>query len=120
MKLRIQGNALRLRVTRKEIAELRDRSSVESSMEFGPGRTLTYLLEGSLQAQTVTADFDGGTIRVKVPMRMMTAWIESDQVSIQSPSPAGAELLIEKDFQCLHKSDKQDPDAYPHPLLQPS
>ena len=25
-------------------------------------------------------------------------------------------ILIEKDFQCLHKPGERDPDAYPHPL----
>jgi hypothetical protein len=52
-----------------------------------------------------------------VPMQVMTEWVESDQVSIEALSQAGVRVLIEKDFQCLHKSDEQDPDAYPHPLL---
>jgi hypothetical protein len=116
MKLRIQGNSLRLRLTQKEVAELHDRSVVESSIEFAPLRTLVYLLEGSSQAKAVTANFDGQSIRVMVPMRVMTEWIESDQVSIESSSQVGMQLLIEKDFQCLHKSDEQDPDAYPNPL----
>ena len=116
MKLRIQGNSLRLRLTQKEVAELHDRSLVESSIEFAPLRTLVYLLEGSSQAKAVTANFDGQSIRVMVPMRVMTEWIESDQVSIESLSQAGMRLLIEKDFQCLHQSDEQDPDAYPNPL----
>jgi hypothetical protein len=43
-------------------------------------------------------------------------WFVSDQVSIEALSQAGVHLLVEKDFQCLHKSDEQDPDAYPNPL----
>ena len=117
MKIRIQGNSLRLRLTQKEVAELRDRNRVESSIEFAPGRTLIYLLEGSFHAGAVTANFDGQAIRVMVPMQVMTEWIESDQVSIEALSQAGVQVLIEKDFQCLHKSGEQDPDAYPHPLI---
>ena len=116
MKLRIQGNSLRLRVTQKEVAQLHDRNRVESSIEFGLGRTLVYKLEGSLRDTAVTSNFDGQSICVTVPMRVMTEWIESDQVSIEALSQAGMQLLIEKDFQCLHKSDEQDPDAYPNPL----
>ena len=116
MKLRIQGNSLRLRVTQKEVAQLHDRNRVESSIEFGLGRTLVYKLEGSLRDTAVTSNFDGQSICVIVPMRVMTDWIESDQVSIEALSQAGMQLLIEKDFQCLHKSDEQDPDAYPNPL----
>jgi hypothetical protein len=116
MKLRIQRNSLRLRLTQKEVAQLRDRNRVESSIEFGPGRTLAYKLEGSFRDKAVAANFDSKTIHVMVPMQVMREWIESDQVSIEALSQVGAQLLIEKDFQCLHKSDVQDPDAYPNPL----
>jgi hypothetical protein len=92
---------------------------VESSIEFGHGRPLVYLLEASFHAEAVSATFDGQAIRVVVPMRVMTDWIESDQVSIEAPSRAGVQVLIEKDFQCLHKSGEQDPAAYPHPLMSP-
>jgi hypothetical protein len=116
MKLRIQGNSLRLRLTQKDVAELQDRKRVDSSIEFGNGRTLVYELEGSSHDEAVTANFDGQSICVIVPMRVMTEWIESDQVSIEGLSQAGTQLLIEKDFQCLHKSDEHNPDAYPNPL----
>ena len=49
-------------------------------------------------------------------MQVMREWIESDQVSIEALAQASVQLLIEKDFQCLHKSDEQDPDAYANPL----
>ena len=120
MKLRIQGSTLRLRVTQNEVAQLRDRSCVKSSIEIAPGRPLVYLLEASFDANAVSATFDGQDIRVMVPMRVMTEWIQSDQVSLRGLSQAGVQVLIEKDFQCLHKSGEQDPDAYPHPLLQPA
>ena len=44
MKLRIQGNSLRLRLTQKEVALVRNRGLVESLIEFAPGRSLVYLL----------------------------------------------------------------------------
>jgi hypothetical protein len=69
MKLRIQGNSLRL--TQKEVAQLRDRNRVESSIAFGPGQTLVYKLEGSFRDKVVTANFEDQTIHVMVPMQMM-------------------------------------------------
>jgi hypothetical protein len=90
---------------------------VEPSIEFAPGHALVYVLEGSFHAKALSANFNGQAIRVMVPMRVMTGWIESDQVSIEAPSQAGVQVLIEKDFQCLHKSGEQDPDAYPNPLV---
>jgi hypothetical protein len=50
-------------------------------------------------------------------MHQMTDWVESDQVGIEARSDTGVELLIEKDFKCLHRSAEQEPDAYPHPLM---
>jgi len=115
MKLRIQGNSLRLRLTQKEVALVRNHGLVESVIEFAPGHSLVYLLEGSPNAETMSATFDGRAIRVTIPMHQMTDWVESDRVGIEVRS--GVQLLVEKDFQCLHRSVEQEPDAYPHPLM---
>ena len=117
MKLRIQKNSLRLRLSQKEVALVRNRGLVESFSEFAPGRSLSYLLEGSPNAETMSATFDGRAIRVIIPMHQMTDWVESDRVGIEVRSQTGVQLLIEKDFKCLHRSVEQEPDAYPHPLM---
>jgi hypothetical protein len=117
VKLRIQGNSLRLRLTHKEVAQLRDPGRVESFIEFAPGNALLYLLESSFHVSAVTATFDGQAIRVIVPKKVMSEWAESDRVSIEAQSHAGVHMVIEKDFRCLHKSAEQDPEAYRHPLM---
>ena len=117
MKLRIQGNSLRLRLTQKEVALARHQGLVESRIEFAPGRSLIYLLEGSPNAETMSATFDGCAIRVTIPMHQMTDWAESDRVGFEARSQTGVEFLVEKDFKCLHRSVEQEPDAYPHPLM---
>jgi hypothetical protein len=117
MKLRIQGNSLRLRLSQKDVSQLRDRGHVESCIEFAQECRLVYLLEVSFRAPAVTASLVGDTVRVTAPTHVIANWAESEQVSIEATSPAGPHLLIEKDFQCLHKSDQQDVDAYPHPLM---
>jgi hypothetical protein len=117
MKLRIQGNSLRLRVTQKEVAKVRDGGHVESFIEFAPGHSLAYVLEGSPNAANMSTTFDGRAIRVTIPIHQMTDWVESDRVGIESRLQTGVELLVEKDFKCLHRSVDQEPDAYPHPLM---
>ena len=116
MKLRIQGNSLRLRLNQREVAQLSDAGRVESSIEFAPGCSLSYLLESSPVAESTSTTFDGRAIRVTIPIRQMTQWVESDRVGIETPVQSGVELLIEKDFQCLHRSADQEPDAFPRPL----
>ena len=117
MKLRIQGNSLRLRLSQKEVALVRNRGLVESHIEFAPGHSLIYRLEGSPIVETISATFDGRAIRVTIPMEQMTDWVESDRVGVEARSQTGVQLLVEKDFKCLHRSVEQEPDAYPHPLM---
>lgn len=120
MKLRIQGNSLRLRLTQKEVALAGGGGRVESFIEFAPGCTLFYLLESSLSASSMSAAFDGCAIRVTVPAHQIKEWAESGLVGIEGQSPAGVQLLVEKDFKCLHRSVEQEPGAYPHPLMSPN
>ena len=117
MKLRIQGNSLRLRLTQKEVAQARDGGPVESFIEFAPGLSLVYLLEGSPSAEAISATFDGRAIKVTMPAHQITEWVETDQVGIEALSQTGVQLLVEKDFQCLHRSVEEEPDAFPHPLM---
>jgi len=117
MKLRIQENSLRLRLTQKEIADLRKRGCVESFIAFPSGTALTYRLEDSPYAESISVTFDGRKIQLNIPTLLLTDWVEGDQLSIETPSHTGVHVLVEKDFKCLHRPEDQDPDAYPHPLM---
>ena len=116
MKLRIQGNVLRLRLTQKDVACLHDRGVVESAIRFPLGRTLSYSVATSPDAAEVSVNYAGDCICVELPRSVETAWAESSQVTIEGPGNAAVQILVEKDFQCLHKPGHQDPDAYPNPF----
>ena len=60
-----------------------------------------------------------------MPHGIATAWAEGDEVALQSvqelPDGTPLKMLVEKDFQCLHKGEEaKDPDAYPNPEASPS
>jgi hypothetical protein len=116
MKLRIEGNALRLRLTQKEVACLHGRGFVECAIRFDGSRSLRYSVVSVADAAEVSVNYDGDSIRVVLPCSVATAWAESNQVTIEGPRNSGVRILVEKDFQCLHNPAKRDPDAYPHPL----
>ena len=113
MKLRIQGNLLRLRLTQTEVACLRDRGLVESAIRFSPGRALRYSVASSPDAAEVCVDYEGDSICVVLPRAVATGWAES---TIEGSPNSGVQIMVEKDFQCLHKPAEREPDAYPHPL----
>lgn len=117
MKLRIQGNLLRLRLARNEVACLLEHKLVECAIRFPSGRELSYAVASSPSAAGVSADFEDDSILVELPSAVVTEWAGSEQVSIEGPCNSGVEILVEKDFQCLHKPEERDPDAYPNPLV---
>jgi hypothetical protein len=120
MKLRIHENSLRLRLTQKEVAQFRRSGRVDAAISLAPGRVLSYSIESVPNATDVSADFDDRAIRVAIPTRIAIQWTDSHDVAIQASQRTGdglrLELLIEKDFQCLHRTAEQEPDAYPNPL----
>ncbi len=120
MKLRIQGNSLRFRLNRREVSEFADRGGVTASVEFPGGGTFSYSIATGKEA-LVDARFEAGCVSIRVAERSVAEWARTDQVGVSGRCPleGGGELeiLIEKDFQCLHKGDAcKDPEAYPNPM----
>lgn len=120
MKLRIHENSIRLRLTRKEVAHFQRSGRADATIYFAPDRTLSYSIERHPNAPGVSATFEGSAIRVVIPTQIAIQWTDSDDFGIQALQPIGEdlqlELLIEKDFQCLHRTAEQEPDAYRNPL----
>lgn len=115
MKLRLQGNSVRLRLTRSEVERLRETGLVEESVDFGAGEVLAYRLQSRLEQGPVEAAFGRGFITVSVSKEAAQGWAASDDVGLYAQSGALA-ISIEKDFRCLtRRPDEQERDAYPHP-----
>jgi len=116
MKLRIRDNSLRLRLTRKEVACLRDERRVASAIRFSATRVLTYSVMSSPDANVIAVDYDRDVIIVVLPLRLAEEWAEnSDEITIEGLD-SGVQILVEKDFQCLHGPGKLDSEAFPNPL----
>jgi len=114
MKLRLHAGSLRLRLSQSEVAQLEESGRVEDSVEFAPGSHLRYALESGA-SPSVTATFDHANIRVMLPEPVAKQWIESDQTGIEVLTGT-LKLLIEKDFQCLHRKPEPGEDSFPNPL----
>jgi hypothetical protein len=114
MKLRIHAGSLRLRLSQSEVSRLGEGGVIEESVSFAPGSEFRYALETGA-ANSVTATYDHANIRVVLPKPLAKEWIESDQTGIEA-STGTLRLLIEKDFQCLHREPEPGEDSFPNPL----
>ena len=115
MKLRLQSNSLRLRLTRREVERLRDSGSVKEALDFGDGEVLVYCLESRPEPGPVRAASSHGTVTVSLSREAAEAWAASEEVGIYAQS-GRLTIAIEKDFRCLvPRPEDQDSDAYPNP-----
>lgn len=121
MKLRIKGNSLRLRLTRTDLETLLRSGRVEDAISFGadPGARLVYALEHREDQAQAAAQFQAQEITVRLPSQAARQWQASGQIGIYANLPVGAqgnlELILEKDFACLDRSDADNADTFPHP-----
>jgi hypothetical protein len=123
MKLLLQGNSLRLRLSQSEVAQFSKTGFVEDGIQFGAGASFAFTLESMSSLSSPQAVFSNGWLRIQVPGAEATQWACSDRVSLSGEQPLQSgqrlALLIEKDFQCLHGGEERDPDAFPNPLEEP-
>lgn len=124
MKLRLHGDAIRIRLSRSEVAEFAEAGRVEDAVDFGEGAMLRYVLEASPDANAPRASLRAGVVRVELPANDAQQWARTERVGISGEQTLGPDkrlsILVEKDFQCLHDSDESDVDAFPNPLTQPT
>ena len=115
MKLRIQDDSLRLRLTRGEVEDLGRGIAVERTVHFSRGQALRYIVMASAAAASPQAAYFDDAIRVSLPATSVSAWAASDEVGIEGQD-GPLRILVEKDFQCLHGDAAAEPDAFPNPL----
>jgi len=114
MKIRINGNYIRLRLSQSELDQFASKGQIGDAIQFGT-RSLTYQLVSSDQKQ-VSVDFVGENISVHVPSALGKRWIETDLVGFENDDQTHVRILVEKDFKCLHKrSGEDESDNFPNP-----
>ena len=122
MKLRIQGNSLRLRLSRSDITRFVQDGLVEQTVYFGreAGAELTYVLSRDNSRQAVDVISLPHRVEVILPGEAAQNWAATDQVGISAEIDLGnrgmLSILIEKDFACLDGSAEDNADTFPNPL----
>jgi hypothetical protein len=123
MKLRIKGNSLRLRVSRSELARFLAGEAVAETIRFAaaPEAKLTYALARGTQASAAIVRYQAQEVTVLLSKEQAESWGQDDQVGVYTLvniAPEGLlELIVEKDFACLDRSDEDNKDTFANPLM---
>ena len=117
MKLRIQGDTLRLRLSRTDLATLDQTGAVEAVLHAAPGAALRYALRVA-DVPHLGATVDGAAVTVLLPRPWAAGWAGDARVGFEGTQDAGdgrtLAILVEKDFDCLHRRPHET-DLFPHP-----
>ena len=121
MKIRIEGNSVRLRLGKSEVSRLAASNRVEGAAHF-PNGCFRYRLELLSGLLGMAARFDAEGITVSLPEAWGKGWPEDSRVGFEERIPLeGGEslhLLVEKDFICLDRDPGGQQDQYPHPKME--
>ena len=123
MKLRIKGNSLRLRVSRSELARFLAGERVAETIRFAaaPEAQLTYGLERGTHAGAASVRYREQEVTVSLSEEQAQSWSQDSEVGVYTLvdiAPEGLlELIVEKDFACLDRSDADNQDTFANPLM---
>jgi hypothetical protein len=123
MKLQIEDNTLRLRVSSSDLARLLARGRIEATIHFTgfEGEKWTYAIEARPDLQIPTLEYRPAEIIVILPATQAETWNDSDEAGIYASCDLGRgerlELSIEKDIAGRDLSDRDDED-YSGPAIE--
>ena len=118
MKIRIKGASIRLRLSRSEVFQLVHEGRLEETTPFA-FKDFCYVLQKTYTGDTLSANYEGNVMTMYVPQQLIQDWDTNMLVTIDANMslPAGGSLylLLEKDFQCLDKTDEDQSDNFINP-----
>lgn len=117
MKLRIQGNSLRLRLTKTEVKTFCETGKFEQQTIFLEN-TLTYRLVKGIH-QDIKASFIDNSMIISISETLAQDWDENERIGFEHlqelTNGETLFLLIEKDFVCLDETVEDQSDNYTNP-----
>jgi len=121
MKLRIKGNSIRLRVSRSELERFLSGNRIEETVHFAPetDARLIYALESARQAVPVVVRYQPQAVTVVLSEDQARIWSGENEIGVYTSVEIGAagalEVIVEKDFACLDRSDEDNTDTFVNP-----
>jgi hypothetical protein len=112
MKLRLEGNSIRLRVRKSDLIKLQNEGAITESLVFPNSLNFNYALMTDSNADTIDAQLSAAAMTVSIPLSMATTWLNSDAVGLEHTLESGLFILIEKDFPCTDRPWEDTSDTF--------
>ena len=112
MKLRLEGNSIRLRVRKSDINALVKNEAITESLTFPNGDVFQYQLALNSTALDIDSQLVSNILTVSIPLSIATDWMQTDAVGIEKTLPNGLFILIEKDFPCTDRPWEDTSDTF--------
>ena len=121
MKIRIHNNTIRLRLSMSEVEQLSEKNEIKEELKFpSPYPSFIYNLKAPAKEKFLSLTFEQGEISISLPLSEVKDWANTEQIGIAKTQSLedgiNLQLLVEKDFQCLHKRPgENETDNFPNP-----
>ena len=112
MKLRLEGNSIRLRVRKSDLKTFDETGIIKEILTFPNGAPFHYQLLTDNYVDRIYAEVSPDGITVFVPLSIAHDWVRSDDVSIEETLQSGMYILIEKDFPCKDRTEEDKNDTF--------
>lgn len=118
MKIRIKGNSVRFRLTKKEVEQFCDQGIYTEHTHFGT-KMFSYCLKAKEGITQLEAAYENDTITIFFPKTETSTWASHERVGYSNDADWNdntvLSLLVEKDFTCLDTTLEDQSDNYPNP-----
>ncbi|UOG75062.1 hypothetical protein MTX78_00320 [Hymenobacter tibetensis] len=110
MKLRLEDNTLRLRLSSEEVEAFQQEGRLETVVPLGPSVSdrLVYALQRDETAtdSALGISYTAGRVVVRLPPSVADTWTSSEEVSLRGTVAVAdnqvVHILVEKDLGCKH------------------
>ena len=121
MKLRLNGNAIRLRLSQTDVAKLALEGLLEEQLKFSNDTALLYRLLAKEEIRKPAISYAENIITVTIPQDFTNDWPHNKVTGTSATHTTvdGNEIfiLIEKDFKCLDNTEEDQSDNFANPKL---
>jgi hypothetical protein len=122
MKIRMQRNSIRFRLKQFEVEDLAEKKFVKEVIVFGNEEKDQLQLILKVGSSDFSLEQKTTAVQLIISERVANQWMKTDLVGFEQKirTAKGKEIniLVEKDFKCLTRSDEEEVGSYPNLMKQ--